>query len=265
MIVCFSGTGNTFHVASRLAEKVGTDIFMLEGTHLLNQAETALDTKSSDEIVVWAFPTYSWGIPPVVSRFIEAFKAGKGIKSARHYMLTTCGDDIGQTDRQWRKLMARRGFKSISAFSVIMPNTYVCMKGFDVDSPETARNKIEAANRRIDEITDIINGTPKDLLNPGAFAWIKSKIIYPWFIRHAMSPKPFRHTDACVGCGLCAKICPMKNIAMTQGNDGQRAPEWESQCAMCLRCYHACPQHAIAYGHKTDGKGRQWLGLPLPK
>ena len=261
MIICFSGTGNTFYVASKLAEKTGNSIFMLEGIHLQNPESSKLDTAPGDETVIWAFPTYSWGVPPVMVRFIETFTAGKGFKSARHYMLTTCGDDMGQTDRQWRRLMERRGFNAISAFSVIMPNTYVCMKGFDVDTPEMVRSKIEAADSKIVEIADIIRSEVRDLLNPGAFAWLKSRIVYPWFARYAMSAKPFRHTEACVGCGKCAKLCPMENITMTQNKQCHPAPMWGLQCTMCLRCYHSCPQHAVAYGRKTDGKGQQWLGF----
>lgn len=261
MIICFSGTGNTFYVASKLAERRRLDIFMLEGARLLKPSETEIETESPDEIVIWAFPTYSWGIPPVVVDFIEKFKAGEGLQSARHYMLTTCGDDMGQTDYQWRKIMKNRGFKAVSAFSVIMPNIYVCMKGFDVDDPDLVRSKIDAVDSKLDRIVDSIENGGSDILTPGAFAWIKSKIIYPWFIRHEMSPKSFRPTNSCTGCGTCSKLCPMENIRMTQTVDKTTKPEWGSQCAMCLRCYHVCPHHAVAYGHKTDGKGRQWTGF----
>ena len=36
MIVCFSGTGNTLHVARLLAEKIGQDVFLLDGDVLQN-------------------------------------------------------------------------------------------------------------------------------------------------------------------------------------------------------------------------------------
>lgn len=66
-----------------------------------------------------------------------------------------------------------------------------------------------------------------------------------------MSPKPFRHTEKCTSCGLCSRSCPMENIAMKPGG-----PEWGKHCALCLRCYHICPTHAVAYGKATDGKGQ---------
>lgn len=261
MIVCFSGTGNTLHVARLLAEKIGQDVFLLEGDVLQNPQTVELSTKDTGEPVVWAFPTYSWGIPPVVVDFIKNVGLGAGTMAARHFMLTTCGDDMGLTDRQWRRLMKDRGLRDVAAFAVVMPNTYVCMKGFDVDSPEIAEEKIAAADSKIGAIADAIDSGGPDMLVPGAFAWIKTRVVYPWFMKYKMSAKPFGHTAGCTGCGTCARLCPMSNISMSDDASGAPAPVWGSRCAMCLRCYHACPHHAVAYGKATDGKGRQWLGM----
>lgn len=87
---------------------------------------------------------------------------------------------------------------------------------------------------------------------PGGMAWLKTRLIYPWFVRHSMSPRPFRHTDACIACGACMRACPMANISA----DALGRPVWADDCAFCLACYHACPRHAVAYGHTTDKKGQ---------
>ena len=47
-------------------------------------------------------------------------------------------------------------------------------------------------------------------------------------------------TDACIGCGLCSRVCPRDNFKIENGkaiNSGD--------CEYCLACAHACPQKAI--------------------
>lgn len=252
MIVYFSGTGNTRHCALSLAKILGETVHELTPCELSDPASAVADSNSKR--VIWAFPTYSWGIPPVVAKYIANVQLSKNTRDATHYMLTTCGDDMGYTDRQWRRIISDRGLNAAGAYAVIMPNTYTLMKGFDVDSPEVARGKVAASAERIMLIAKAINEGGYDMPIRGSFPWIKSMVIYPWFKRFAMSPKPFHTNEACTACGLCSRICPMSNIFPS--SDG--TPVWGKDCALCLRCYHSCPRRAIAYGKATDGKG-QWI------
>ena len=98
--------------------------------------------------------------------------------SAVHWMLTTCGDDIGMTDRRWRRIIRSRGWKAADAFSVIMPNTYTLMKGFDVDDENTAARKLNAmpGASKSDSGTRISDAgaAPLPLLVRGAWPRIKA-------------------------------------------------------------------------------------------
>lgn len=255
MIIYFTGTGNTGMAARLLAEKLGdTELRNIDTDMLLHPESHVVET--SGERIIWAFPTYSWGIPPVVLNFIGNVALGHSARVARHYMLTTCGDDIGYADRQWRKAMKNRGLKAVSAFAVGMPNTYVCMKGFDVDSPQLEKKKLSDAPESIARIAAAILSNGNDILIRKSFSWIKTYIIYPWFKKYAMTAKPFHNTIACVSCGKCAESCPMANIKMTDGH-----PVWADNCALCLRCYHICPVHAVAYGNHTSDKGQYQYAL----
>lgn len=243
MILVFSGTGNSMFAALRLGERLADD-----GLTVYPDRPACTGDRT-----VWVFPVYSWGVPPVVVKWIrETMRECPGLRSVPHYALLTCGDDTGLTARQWRRLIADCGGDARAAFSVQMPNTYVLMKGFDTDSPEVAEAKIAAAPARIAEIAArILSGTAADDCIRGRFAWVKSAVIYPWFVRHAMSPRPFHASDACVGCGICARSCPTDNITMKGGR-----PAWSDRCALCLRCYHLCPHRAVQYGHATADKSR---------
>lgn len=253
MIIYFTGTGNTAMAARRLAKELGESrIVSLD--RRLTPPYAGLEAVEEWERVVWMFPTYSWDVPPVVKRYMRGVELPGGEK-AEHYMVTTCGDDTGLTHRQWRKEMARRGWKAKGAYSVQMPNTYTLMKGFDVDQPELAQEKLDRMPQRIKEIAAKIKegGKSGDDVESGKWAWVKTKVIAPWFHQFDMSPRPFHtNSERCTRCGRCVVECPMNNIRIERAG----CPEWGDNCALCLRCYHHCREKAVEYGNETNGKGQ---------
>lgn len=262
MILWFSGTGNSRFVAERLAGGLGQQLRELTPDITAKQ----LTLPDKDNVIIWVCPVYSWGIPPYVRSIIRDIDISDGGKPLAHHLVLTCGDDCGLASGIWRKDMRARGWIAGNAYSVIMPNNYVCMKGFNVDPVELAERKLAEAPARIEAVAAVIRAykpgdTPTDDIVRGSFAWIKTKIIYPWFVRNAMSPKPFRYTKDCISCGKCAAACPLGNITMLPGapdssGRSRRRPSWGPSCAGCLACYHVCPRHAVMYGKSTVSKGQ---------
>lgn len=241
MILWHSGTGNSRYVAVRLSQILGEDI---------RGICSFAGNFGACERIIWVFPVYSWGIPPVVLRYLREHAAE--MCSCKHYLVMTCGDDVGLTDRQWRRELRRHGCRGIGAWSVRMPNNYVLLPGFDVDSDTVRDHKIAEADARIAAVARGIRvGARVEDVVRGSMAWLKSRILYPLFKLFLMSPEPFHATDECNGCGACARACPSGNISMESSR-----PHWGKNCTMCLGCYHRCPRHAVAYGTRTRGKGQ---------
>lgn len=253
MIFWFSGTGNSRYVAEKLARRLNE--------HLVAVAEAIYDKKfdytlQPGETLGFVFPTYSWGPAPVVLRLIKELEVAGVTPATYCYMVTTCGDDVGRSVDIFAKALRKRGITLQGAFSVQMPNNYICMKGFDTDDQPVMRRKLLAAPERIESVAMRIaeHRCTTDVVT-GKWPGVKSHIIRPWFKRYAMSDKPFKIDAAlCTRCGKCVDVCPMHNIKLAD-----EGPQWQGQCAMCLSCIHHCPARAINYGNKTQKKGRYVL------
>ncbi len=208
MLYYFSGTGNSRLVCEVLAEQLGEKYCSM--LHPLS---------SEDEAVGIVFPVYAWGMPNVVQAFVEYILPSLLGHSNRYiYVIMTCGDDIGYTDSLVGKALKKCGRKLYAAFSVQMPNTYVCLPGFDVDSVEVADRKLNAMRVIVPEIVRQINARQAtfDVVR-GGFAWCKTYILRPLFNTFLTGDKRFRVTrNMCISCGLCQSHCPVENIWMSE-------------------------------------------------
>ncbi len=247
MIAWFSGTGNSKAVAGALAAATGVRLLRIapetSGRLVLNEGEA----------LGLVFPVYSWGMPNVVCRFVDRLEV-QSIGTPYVYMVCTCGDDIGRTDRLLSRRLVRRGLRLSAAWSVRMPNTYTALPGFDTDAGDVVRQKLAAAFRRVAYIARMVGDRAQGVTDvvPGRFAAFKSYVVRPLFNAFMVSDRLLSHSASCIGCRRCAAACPVGNIRVSAGG----SPRWQGHCTGCLACYHVCPTHCVAYGPWTRGKGQ---------
>ena len=75
---------------------------------------------------------------------------------------------------------------------------------------------------------------------PRTPALITELIFQPIYNNSARLTAKLRVEGGCIGCGLCAKKCPVQAIEMRDGK-----PVWvKDKCVMCLGCLHRCPKFA---------------------
>lgn len=248
MIFYFSGCGNSRHVAETLAKGLNDRlVFIPEAEH-----DYAL---GKDEMLGFVFPVYSWAPPMLVLNFLRELRLTS--KPEYIYFACTCGDECGLTKKIFRKAIEEKGWTLSACFNLIMPETYIGMPGFKLDTKENARKKIEAADavmaRNIPRLRDRECFAE---IKVGSFPWTKSVVINKSFNKFATDDSKYRTTDKCISCGKCVEACPLKNITLEAGR-----PKWNGHCTMCMGCYHHCPVNAIQYGKATEGKGQYYYEL----
>ena len=247
MIFYFSGVGNSAWVARRLADKMQDRVLPIA-----EEIRTPMEyTLLPGERVGFVFPVYGWEPPKIVLDFVRKMKIAQIPEYL--YFVCTCGDDTGKTADVFMSAIQAKGWKCHAGYSVLMPDTYVCLPGFDIDGEEELKRKETNAAARVDFIGEELSRRvvmDKHGCFEGAFPKVKTYVLGSLFRKFLMSPKPFHATDACISCGLCEQRCPVHNIKV------EGKPQWGADCTMCLACYHACPQHAIHYGNRTKNKGQ---------
>ena len=88
-----------------------------------------------DEKIGFVFPIYSWAPPEIVLRFINRISL-KEYQNQYLFFVCSCGDDTGLTQQVLVKALNDKGWLCHAGFSVTMPNNYVLLPGFDVDTKE---------------------------------------------------------------------------------------------------------------------------------
>ena len=243
MILYFSGTGNSNYVAKRIADALGDALVNL------NDRIKASDTSSVEtgERVIIVTPTYAWRIPRVVRDWLRKTEL-RGAKQA--WFVMTCGSEIGNADKYNRELCAEKAISCMGTVQIVMPENYIAM--FSAPQADEARQIVAKAEPSIDRaIAAIQRNQPFAPTRNNLYDRFMSGPVNPIFYKFCVKADAFTVSDTCIGCGQCAKRCPMNNVTLEDGK-----PVWGKACTHCMACICYCPVSAIEYGKKSVGQPR---------
>ena len=237
MIFYFTGTGNSLMAAKSVAHSGEALVNMAEARKKGNYKFTLTENKR----VGFVFPVYCYTVPAVVMEFVRKLElSGCGYCFA----VITCGGGIGSAGNHLAKELSARGITLNYISPIVMPDNAVFY--YNLDSQDKMDMLLSEAEKRLADICSELDKETVQNIKP------KSSKLYQ-AMYHAMNKtKGFYVTEACVGCGMCAEICPDGIIKMHEGN-----PVWtEKSCTHCAACINRCPVSAIQYGKATEKRRR---------
>ena len=248
MIFYFSGTGNTKWMAQHLAQATREQLLYIPDELRKGKLQYTLQ---EGERLGFCFPTHGWQPPRIVRTFIR--NASFILPPSSYvYAATTCGDNMGHAMRILDKELGKKGMKTDARFAVVMPESNVCFSFLHLDTPEKVQQKKTAARKTVAHISEVVKNRQVGVeeLVKGAIPYTYTYVIGGYYNKHLITDKHFWvDEEACIQCGLCAKLCPVDDIEGLP-------PHWkhDGSCTNCLACYHHCPQHAIHWGTMQRGQ-----------
>lgn len=243
MILFYSGTGNSEYIAKKLAETTHEPIINLFDK-IRNNDYSSLTSMTPWIIVT---PTYTWRIPKILHNWLKHTNL-KGSKKI--YFIMTCGGSIGNANKYLSKLCHTKNMDYMGCYPIVMPDNYIVLSS--APTKKECLQIFEKAETAFKHMTYYLDAgqpfpqatiTIKDKLRSG----ITNDLFYPLFIQ----PKKFYVTNACISCGQCVAVCPLRNIHLEN-----QKPVWGKNCTHCMACICKCPKTAIEYGKQTKERIR---------
>ncbi len=237
----FTGTGNSLAVARRLAGVLGAPS-PSPMAPLLEETEVRTGSTS----VGLVYPVHHWGPADLVLRFARLLHPPEG---AYVFAVATYGNHSGRAFQDLDRSLKERGHGLDAGYHVRTVQNYVPV--FPVPGDEGLRRVLSAAESQVDGIAARVR---KRVTGEREHWWWRPSVrAYYLASKRGLHRKDtaFHATDACDSCGVCARVCPVGNIALEDDR-----PTWRHECEQCFACLHWCPRGAIEWGGATRGMGR---------
>jgi len=227
----FTGTGNTLLVVKEMAAVFSEQAVPVE---LLPLERADPRSVKLEGTVGLAFPVAAQSTYPLVWKFVEGLPRSSGTEV---FMVDTLAGFSGGMVGPLKRLLKNKGYVPVGAAEIIMPSNF-----FHVvrDAGKEERVKRAGLARARQFALALIEGKER---------WDRVPVlsdIVCWMSRSSLIwnhlRKLFRvvvDPARCTRCGVCVKLCPVKNIALPE------FPVFSDRCQVCMRCISFCPTGAI--------------------
>ncbi|MBC3802933.1 4Fe-4S dicluster domain-containing protein [Acetobacterium fimetarium] len=232
--IYFSGTGNSQYIAERFSQIMDATCYSIEEAVDFNEIITAAQT------IVVCYPIYGSCVPKIMRAFVrnnQAAFAGKKLIIFCTQLLFS-----GDGARVFTELLTGVPVDIRYAEHFNMPNNICNFFLFPLANASKRQRYLKKADQKLRRAGQNITAgvVKKRGFNP------VSRYLGLWTQRahfgalEKKAERDVRISAACNGCGKCVRICPMKNLKITDQSIAQL-----NRCTLCYRCVNQCPQKAI--------------------
>lgn len=244
VVFYFSGTGNSYQVAKDLSCK-------LTNCEVINLADFSDRNLNGVERVGIIFPTYFWGIPNIVKKFLSGIKISNGTYI---YAIATCGGTPGASLNQIDDILKMQNKRLDAGFYILMPENYILI--YNADLPEKQEVLFKKEKDKIENIVEVVRAREHKRFDHSKYfidRLIGKQVNQLVVRKYPAKDNGFVVSDACIGCGRCQKACSVKNLKMVDGK-----PVWQHHCEFCMGCLQSCPKNAINWKNRTHRRKRYY-------
>lgn len=239
-IYYFSGTGNSFYIAKRIAKEI-------ENTQIYSIAQLRdCNIEDDSDYIGFIFPVYFQDTPQIVKSVMKKIKTKK---DAYIYLIANANGLPSKTFANADKIFKKKKKLLDALFYFDMPGNSIVF--FDFSNKQEIRDyRLALSEQHLEHIIPMIKKKFKYReLAYGTSSYLKSffdKIMLTFFVKD----RTFYTNSKCTHCGICIKICPLKNISIQN-----RKVKWNGDCVNCWGCLNRCPNNAIE-NFRTEGLPR---------
>ena len=141
MVLYFTGTGNSRHIAERIAHALNDTLISLND-RIKSGDITPLAVNGR---LVLVMPTYAWRIPRIVRDHLLRTE----LRGAREtWFVMDCGSEIGNAAKYNRALCREKGLVYMGTAQIVMPENFIAM--FNAPQAEEARQIVSRAEPDVD-------------------------------------------------------------------------------------------------------------------
>lgn len=221
-IIYYSPCGTTAALANAVAaglgfeDAIGLDLAAPENRRIPYEP-------GAYEVTVFAFPVYHKALPELCLPYLKSIEGGGN--SPAVLLVNGGGEGFGTVLQQLNKLVSERGFTVIAGGEFVSNHSFA--PGLSAGRPSEAD---------IDEAVNLGRGALQKLSGPIEPVEIGSADLSPALFWPSYEIKV---SDACTGCGLCARSCVCGAINPTDPTETDSL-----RCTMCMRCINICTERA---------------------